>query len=471
MNKNILVLLMIVFTGTVQSTIYVDHEKDPMPAVDVSVILPVLGLSKVPLEQTYNSLLSYMLQDGIAGKGRKHFNESLADFGSKFSFSTGVRGSTWSISFPYIKDMDYSKLSSILAQAWETPNFSQERFDLAKKKIKAGYVSTLQKDSSLVYTVFSKWFLKKQFSFIPSYEEDLKQVTLEGLKSYFNKKYSQVPDLWVGVVGPSDAKNVVEKIISSVFKKQGSVKFTQHNKPLITIDSAFEEKASAETFLIIDKPNRSQTYTLALTVNKKLAFFGNELLSQFSEYLTFDGGFKSIYMNEIREKNGLAYSVHSIGNTFYGRPMFSLMMNPLLKDGKTDKALAILKQLKSEQSLVGEKSLFKRVSEDDWKKFWTGYVNSKLLKKGTPGARLAQRKSVITGTNQYSFLKQDPKAWKMVRSSIEQFNQKLLKKEDTRSLIITLGDFSYLSKLAAKYYPSYKIVKIPYNKALSSSSY
>ncbi len=324
--------------------IYVDYVQDPIPMVDLTVVLPIGSRSYEPGRAAKFNVLDNVIEGGTANKTSQEMQDILGQYAASFSFGVGLENSSWKLSFPYLAEKDYSSMVNVLQENWQTPRFNGENFELARIKLRSAIMGSLDSDFNLLQSGIRRMHQKANFAAEPVFIENIDQLKLADVQKVFVENFQSNFDVWVGVVGPESARAVVEKTLKSVFSKQGEIvyqEFKEKAVPRAEIRKApFRKKQSV---ILIDKPDREQLVTGLVTVNSESMNWEEEVAFVFGNHLLTEHGFGSYFMDEIRTKRGLAYAVHPVARYFNGHSSLGFLSNPVANRG--EEALGVIRGL------------------------------------------------------------------------------------------------------------------------------
>ena len=459
------VALFVSLSATAQAKIFLDLEHDPLPLVEITVVLPVGFEAKSQADVGVGNLLSDIVENGTADLDRQSFLEKLAEYGASYDFSVANHESEWKLSFPIVAGKDYSQLKDLLAENWKQPRFDEATFKTAKIKLGASLKGALDSDGSLAIVTARRWLNKREFGGFPLLMEGLEAVKLDAVKRVFESDFQKVKDAWAGVVAPKEQLPLVQSILTKVFALQGDVEVGQHLAKLTGDDHPRPNPKASKKFLIIDKAERNQTVTAVMAVNPQFLNPKDELAFFFGNHILFDSGLASIFSDEIRAKRGLAYSVGSSTKFFLERPTLSVSMNPVRE--KTAEAYKVTADLLKTSFETG--STIKTLKDDVWNRQWRSFKFGKILSLSSPSGRLAERQSVVAGSMSPEFYKSRPEDWKVSREEVTQTLTNLWK--SSVIVVTSVGSAKELSPWVKKYFGAYKVSTIPYKDTISAKTY
>ena len=453
-------------TNNTFAKVYYDHEAHPIPLVDVSIVLPIGFETKNPEDSGAANLLSDMLENGTATLDRQAFLDKLASYGASTSFSVSNQYSYIRFSFPLLKDKNYDELIRVFAENWQKPRWTQDNFKLAVLKMESALTGALDSDMSLGISTARRWVNKKEFGGNPLFIDKLKKLTIDRVKAVHEKNFLTVPEMWVGVVGPTESAPLVKKMLAAMFPQQGEVIEGQRLEKMKVLAPADASKAKAsKTILVVDKPGRNQTVTSVTAINPHDLPDDEDLAFQFGNHILVDSGLGSLFGDEIRNKRGLAYSVSGVSSQYLGFPVLGFAANPV-RD-RTDEAFGVFANLMKTSFETG--TVFSEIPQDTWDRQWNSFTYSRILERSTPMGRLGERMSIITGGQSADLYKKPVSEWKVSKKDIEKlFSDHWKKSIITMSFV---GEAKELKPLVEKHFPAYAVKVLSYKDTIKSSTY
>ena len=458
-----IVVLLVGFSA--QAKILLDHEKDPFPLIDVQIVIPKGVLSTDPVLGPAAYLLADVWEPASLTMPNEKFVDALGAFGASVDISLYSQYSFINFSFPWEAKQDYTELAKLLRDFWQQPRLTDDELVKAKVKAKAGFLSSLDNDQSLVIATLRRWLNKKYFNAEMLYADNLQQVKLADIRRV-HQGLLKVDDVWVGIIAPEQALPELRKMIKGMFKQQGDVVEGIVKKSLdIQAPKIVADKSVENTFLLIDKTGLNQTVTSMVSLVPEAMDFDNELASGYGSFLLFNSGMSAVFFDEIREKRGLAYSVGGLWRNYMGSPTIGFLLNPLRE--KTAEAYGVVRDLVHKS--FGEGNLYKDMQQERWSSFWEGYVNKEMLSTATPSSRLSKRSNVVVGMASYAMVNSSPEQWKMSRAQVKDYFVSSWQKG--HKVAVAIGDAKELTPLVKEYFKGHKIVTIPYKQAVLKQTF
>ena len=173
------------FIGTSQAKIYLDLEPEPLPLVDIVVVLPVGVITRVEEEAGTGALFNEMVDAGTLKRTKQEFLDELSAFGANYDFNVSNQYSYWSLSFPLVEGQNYDKLVELLSENWDSPRFTSEAFETARTKISGAINASVDSDNNLASAPATRWMSLNLFGGYPLFIESIPNLSLEKVKKVF----------------------------------------------------------------------------------------------------------------------------------------------------------------------------------------------------------------------------------------------------------------------------------------------
>lgn len=451
--------------GVANAEIYLDLEPDPMPLIEITVVVPA-GFESARAEEAGAAILmGDILDAGTKTLGRQAFLDRLASFGASHDLSVSNLYSVWTLSFPLVESKDYAALASLLAENWRSPRLTDETFRIATRKLKASLTGSLDSDLGLGTATTRRWINRNELGGHPITLDSLATLERKTVATVWERDFINTKEIWAGVVAPSSSLPLVKSILSSVFAAQGAVVEGAPPRPLAMREVSSANLRPERVFLILDKPGRTQTMTSLIAVSPRRYTVREELAAEFGRHVLVDSGLGSIFGDEIRTKRGLAYSVMGVHPQFLGYPSLGMAANPVRP--KTDEALGVIADLIG--SAYDRATLIDDLPTETWTRQWQSFIYGKQLDLSSPDGRIAERMSVAVGALHPKLYAESPSDWHTDRLAVSN----TLRETWARSVVVgaVVGDAKELEPLVKKHFPSYDVIVIPYADSIRAKSY
>ena len=461
----VLSCVVLLTAATARAEIYLDVEADPMPLVEITVVVPA-GFESIRAEEAGAAvLMGDILDAGTKSLARPAFLDRLASFGASHGISVSNLYSVWTLSFPLVEGKDYAALAKLLAENWRAPRLNDETFRIAARKLEASLKGGLDSDMGLGTSATRRWINRNELGGHPITLDSLAKLRRGTVAAVWERDFVGAKEIWAGVVAPSSSLPLVKSILSSVFASQGAVVEGAEPRPLAMREVSTANLRPERIFLILDKPGRTQTMTSIIAVSPHRHTVREELAAEFGRHVLVDSGLGSIFGDEIRTKRGLAYSVMGVHPQFLGYPSLGMAANPVRP--KSDEALGVIAELVA--SAYERGTLIDELPTEAWTRQWQSFIYGKQLERSSPDGRLAERMSVAVGALHPKLYAEDLSDWGTDRLAVAT----TLRDTWAQSVVVgaVVGEAKELEPLLKKHFPKYEIVVIPYADSIRDKAY
>jgi zinc protease len=306
--KTLLIILTIGYTlmAATITDIKIDKTKIPLiyeednnlPIITMQLVFQNSGALSTPAKSGLSKLSAKLLNEGSKKRGSEKFHEALDDKAIGLSVHAGNETLVFEVSS--LKE-NFDKAIKLLIELLNDPNFSDESFEKVKKLILA---SIAQKESDFDY-VASALLKSILFENTPMQEpqigtdESISKLSLKDMKEFISTHLILQNAIVVigGDINEKSAKNISKKVLNQLRSSK--------NEKLGFINVAKESKS-----LHVSKPTE-QAYIYFGAPYFVKANDKDKYISNVAMFILGSGGFGSRMMEEIRVKQGLAYSAYS----------------------------------------------------------------------------------------------------------------------------------------------------------------
>ena len=283
-----------------------------------------------------SGLLGSMLGNGTTSISKDAFNEEIDFLGARLGFgSSSAFGSSLS---------KYSeRILELMADATMNPLLTEEEFQKEKDKAIEGIKSSAKSVDAVAGRVGGALSYGKGHpygEFVT--EETLKNITLDNVRSYYQKNFNP-NNAYLVIVGDVDFKTV-QKQVKKYFKKWDKG---------LDISRAMPEaykNVSATEIDFIDMPNAVQS-NISITSNVNLKMGDPDYHSVLIANKILGGGFNSYLNMNLREEHGYTYGARSrVGTDRHGPSRFTAgaAVRNAVTDSAVVESLKEIKRIKSE---------------------------------------------------------------------------------------------------------------------------
>ena len=448
-----------------RATIFFDREADPFPFVDLTVILPVGSDVDVRKDVGLKQMLPDILEGGTAKLSRADFFDRIAEFGATYDVSVTNEFSFVKISYPIVPKKKMDGLVALLSEAWKTPRFDDETYKIARTKLEASIRSSLDSDQTLATSSARRFLSKNVLGTLPLFIEDLGHLDLSRTQSVYETEFLGVPNVWAGFIGPESEVDNVKKLLTAMFSKQGSIQDGPHLERLRAPKALAKKPKTYKKILIVDKADRSQTYTAFIGARPSLLSPQEELPFLFSHHIMVFSGLNSVWGEVLRTKGGFSYAVMSPGYYQLGFPVMGVVSNPIRE--KTADALRAIANTAKAAYDTGK--VYANLSASEWGHRERSFRYGEILDRSSSSGRLSKRISVLTGALSPELYARDPATWKIDPKEVEKLISGIWK-ESSRVLSV-VGKAADLRGPVSKAFPGYDIQVVPFQQVISEKSY
>lgn len=300
-----------------------------LPMVDVNIVFDA-GSARDAGKAGMALLTNGMLSEGAAGKSAQTLAENFENVGAKFG--NGSLKDMATLSLRSLTEVRYLKpaldnLKNILTR----PDFPKSAFDRELERMKIGLKARKQSPSSIAAEVFMKNLYADHPYASPTggTEESLNALQLNDLKNYY-KKYYVAKNAVLAIVGQL-TRQQAEEIANDLFTDLAAGERADglpEVKPLVEAKTIHIDFPSRQSHILMGQPGIKRGDKDYFTLYVANHPFGGS-------------GFASRLMDEVREKRGLAYSVHSYFSPMRQYGPFQLGLQT--RNDQAEQALALVK--------------------------------------------------------------------------------------------------------------------------------
>ncbi|MEP0869290.1 insulinase family protein [Trichocoleus desertorum AS-A10] len=224
------------------------------------------------------------------------------------SVETGISAASGSASFDALAE-DLGEVFGLFTEVLRQPTFAQDKLDLAKTQTRGG----IARRNDTPDDIAGREFEQLLYGETSPYARIVEYATLDNISRddvlSFYQTYFHPNNMILGVVGDFDSK----QMRSLIQAKFGDWQATQPIKPTLPTVT----QANQGGVFLVDQPQLTQSYV-------QVGHLGGQLNSPDYPALTvMDGvlnGFGGRLFNQVRSRQGLAYSVYSAWSARYDYP-------------------------------------------------------------------------------------------------------------------------------------------------------
>lgn len=271
-------------------------ENHNLPMVDVSVNIQAGSAQDFENKAGLAALTQALLAKGAADMDENTISEKLADLGAVFNGS--VSRTHTELNFRTLKENQNATLS-IFLDVLTQPFFLEKVFQRERANLRLELQDALTRPHVVTRRAFTRaLYPQHPFGELVS-AQTLSNITRDDLLEFHRRFYvaSNLKIVIVGDLSIQEAQKMAEKI---AFALPFGEKTPEINAPL--------PKESKENIILIHPATQSHILMGQITIARNHPDYFPLLAGN---YILGGGGFSSRLMQEVREKEGLAYSVYS----------------------------------------------------------------------------------------------------------------------------------------------------------------
>ena len=245
------------------------------------------------------------------GGTKHHTPDELNDIleAKAASIETGIGKSSGSASFS-ILSYDLETIFPLFAEVLREPVFAPEKLALAKTQQQGAIARRNDKPGNITNREFTKLIYGENSPYARTIEyETLDNIQREDIIAFY-EQYIRPEHIILGIVGDFDLKQI-KSLIADNFTDW------QNNNPQPSLKLETPQQVTESGIYVIDQPQLTQS-------NIALGHLGGQLNDENYSILTVINGvlngFGGRLYNDIRSRQGLAYSVYGLWRAAYDYP-------------------------------------------------------------------------------------------------------------------------------------------------------
>lgn len=250
---------------------------------------------------------SVMRTGGTLRRSGDEINEFLEQRAA--SIETGVGEASGSASFSALTE-NLPEVFDLFAEVIQQPAFPQDKIDLAKTQARGGIARRNDDPNSVASREFSKLIYGSESPYARTVEySTLDNIARADLVDFYNQ-YFLPENVILGIVGDFDSK-ALRKLVEEKFATwKPNSKKSKANLPDVA-------QAKTSGVFLVNQPQLSQSSVQIGHLGGRVDSPDYPALSVMNEVLN---GFGGRLFNEVRSRQGLAYSVYGVWNPRYDYP-------------------------------------------------------------------------------------------------------------------------------------------------------
>jgi zinc protease len=255
------------------------------------------------------------------------------------SVETDIGTTSGSASFSALSE-DLETVFDLFAEVVQQPAFAQDKLDLAKTQV-AGQIARRNDDpNDIVDREFSKLIYGNSSPYARTVEyQTLDNISRQDLVAFY-EKYFHPENTILGIIGDFDSA----KMRSLIQEKFGNWKPTSP-APQVSVPPASQAKQAG--IFVVDRPQLTQSYV-------QMGHLGGQFNNP--DYAAIDvmnqvlNGFGGRLFNEVRSRQGLAYSVYGLWSPRFDYPGMFVAGGQTRSDGTVSFIKGILSEIERLQT-------------------------------------------------------------------------------------------------------------------------
>jgi zinc protease len=249
------------------------------------------------------SLVASLMDEGASDLKSDIFQEKLANNQITLNYNASQEYLTLNLNF---LKFDYLTALNLASLSLFKPRFDKSMIELMRQKIINNIIHSQKNPTTLANTLFKKVYYKNHEFSNPAFGtiNSLKKITQTDLKHYHKNLLKN--KMFISVTGDITHKEVIE-YVDILFKYAQNSNQNLKNSTLLTLNNVPKIKEQ-NISLYLDVP-QSTIIMATPTIKRNDAQF---IAYYIATHILGGGGFGSELVNNLREKNGLTYSIHAL---------------------------------------------------------------------------------------------------------------------------------------------------------------
>lgn len=254
------------------------------------------------------------------------------------SVETGIGTASGSAKFDCLTG-DLDTVFNLFAEVIKTPAFAEEKYALAKQQIKGSIARRNDDPSEIADREFKKVLYGEKSPYARTVEyETLNNISREDVIEFY-QSYIRPEEMLLGIVGDFDATEMRDRVEKAFGAWQVSTL-----KPNYDVPSATQKRTDGVYF--VQQPQLSQSYV-------ELGHLGGTLDNpDYPALQVLNGalnGLGGILFNDLRSRQGLAYSVYGVWSARYDYPGYFIAGGQTRSEATVPLIQSLLEEIKKVQ--------------------------------------------------------------------------------------------------------------------------
>ncbi|MDE5094760.1 MAG: pitrilysin family protein [Trichodesmium sp. St11_bin5] len=310
-----------------------------------------------------------MRTGGTSQHSSEYINQLLEQKAA--AVETGIGGTAGSARFSCLTE-DLAKVFELFTEVIREPVFTEEKLDLAKQQWQGNIARRNDDPGSIASREFQKLIYGRESPYARTVEyETLNNISQEDLIDFYTK-YFHPENMILGIVGDFNTKQMRSLVTEKLGDWQPSRQALKFPLPKVT-------QAEVGNIFFVEQPQLNQSYIQMGHLGGKLDNPDYTALSVMNSILNGLGG---RLLNNIRSRQGLAYSVSAYWSANYDYP------GVFVAGGQTrsDATVAFIQSINEEIELIRTQP----ITQEELKRAKDSALNSFIFNFQDPAQTLSR---------------------------------------------------------------------------------
>ncbi|MCH2048659.1 MAG: insulinase family protein [Trichodesmium sp. ALOHA_ZT_67] len=310
-----------------------------------------------------------MRTGGTSQHSSEYINQLLEQKAA--AVETGIGGTAGSARFSCLTE-DLAKVFELFTEVIREPVFTEEKLDLAKQQWQGNIARRNDDPGSIASREFQKLIYGRESPYARTVEyETLNNISQEDLIDFYTK-YFHPENMILGIVGDFNTKQMRSLVTEKLGDWQPSRQALKFPLPKVT-------QAEVGNIFFVEQPQLNQSYIQMGHLGGKLDNPDYTALSVMNSILNGLGG---RLLNNIRSRQGLAYSVSAYWSANYDYP------GVFVAGGQTrsDATVAFIESINEEIELIRTQP----ITQEELKRAKDSALNSFIFNFQDPAQTLSR---------------------------------------------------------------------------------
>ena len=310
-----------------------------------------------------------MRTGGTSQHSSEYINQLLEQKAA--AVETGIGGTAGSARFSCLTE-DLAKVFELFTEVIREPVFTEEKLDLAKQQWQGNIARRNDDPESIASREFQKLIYGRESPYARTVEyETLNNISQEDLIDFYTK-YFHPENMILGIVGDFNTKQMRSLVTEKLGDWQPSRQALKFPLPKVT-------QAEVGNIFFVEQPQLNQSYIQMGHLGGKLDNPDYTALSVMNSILNGLGG---RLLNNIRSRQGLAYSVSAYWSANYDYP------GVFVAGGQTrsDATVAFIQSINEEIELIRTQP----ITQEELKRAKDSALNSFIFNFQDPAQTLSR---------------------------------------------------------------------------------